>query len=82
MKSNEHRGIKVHQFSQLDLHSKGSFLQEFIRHPLLISKRYCTVIVIVAMTTNYRKFDVGLYVAITSVEPLRVYVYNEEVLLR
>lgn len=67
MKSNEHRGIKVHHFSQLDLQSKGSFVQQFIRHPLLISKR---------------KFDVGLYVAITSVEPLRVYVYNEEVLLR
>ena len=47
MKSNEHRGIKVQQFSQLDLHAEGSFVQQFIRHPLLISDRYCVVMVTV-----------------------------------
>ena len=31
---------------------------------------------------SYRKFDIGLYTVITSVDPLRVYVYNEEILLR
>lgn len=85
MKSNEHRGIKVHHFSQLDLQSKSSFVQQFIRHPLLISKRYDIVMVTIVIGNlfcYYRKFDIGLYVAITSVEPLRVYVYNEEVLLR
>lgn len=40
MKSNEHRGIKVHQLSQLKLDSEGSFVQQFIHRPLLISKRY------------------------------------------
>ena len=30
----------------------------------------------------YRKFDVGIYVAIMSVNPLRVYAYGEEILWR
>ena len=34
------------------------------------------------ITYMYRKFDIGVYTAITSVDPLRVYVYTEEVLVR
>ena len=29
-----------------------------------------------------RKFDIGVYTAITSIDPLRVYTYQEEILLR
>lgn len=32
--------------------------------------------------TCLRKFDFGIYVVITSIEPLRVYVYNGDILLR
>ena len=31
---------------------------------------------------SHRKFDIGLYTVITSVNPLRVYIYEEEILLR
>ena len=33
-------------------------------------------------TLMCRKFDIGVYTVITSVDPLRVYVYQEEILLR
>ncbi len=39
----------------------NTFLQEFISNPLLID--------------GY-KFDIGVYVVITSVKPLRIYVLN------
>ena len=29
-----------------------------------------------------RKFDIGIYVTLTSINPLRVYMYNSDVLLR
>ncbi len=42
--------------------AKNVFVQEFITNPLLIQGR---------------KFDVGVYVVITSFEPLRLYALNE-----
>jgi tubulin monoglycylase TTLL15 len=45
----------------------GKFVQEFITNPLLLGGR---------------KFDIGVYTAITSIDPLRVYTYHEELLLR
>ena len=55
--------------TELDL-NKGSddhFIQEYIANPLLIDKR---------------KFDIGLYTILTSIDPLRVYIYDQEVLIR
>ena len=55
--------------TELDL-NKGSddhFIQEYIANPLLIDKR---------------KFDIGLYTVLTSIDPLRAYVYDQEVLIR
>ena len=55
--------------TELDL-NKGSddhFIQEYIANPLLIDKR---------------KFDIGLYTVLTSIDPLRVYIYDQEVLIR
>lgn len=42
---------------------KSIFIQEFIANPLLF---------------NGYKFDIGVYVVITSVLPLRIYVHNGE----
>jgi hypothetical protein len=47
--------------------SRGSFLQEFVSRPLLVSGH---------------KFDIGVYTIITSVDPLRIYKYNGDVLFR
>ncbi|XP_072356359.1 probable tubulin polyglutamylase ttll-15 isoform X2 [Scyliorhinus torazame] len=66
-KSNQHRGIKIMSLRELELNSRGTFLQEFITHPLLI---------------DGRKFDIGVYTILTSIKPLRVYIYEEEVILR
>ncbi|XP_063229554.1 probable tubulin polyglutamylase ttll-15 isoform X2 [Bacillus rossius redtenbacheri] len=66
-KSNSHRGIRIRELPKLDLESSGTFVQEFVGNPLLVD--------------GY-KFDIGLYTVLTSIDPLRVYVYNGEVLFR
>ena len=66
-KSNNHRGIQIEKLDSLDLNSEGSFVQEFIHNPLLV---------------DGFKFDIGLYVTLTSVDPLRIYVHQSDVLLR
>ena len=56
-------------FTDIDL-SKGSdqnFVQEYIANPFLVDER---------------KFDIGIYTVLTSIDPLRVYVYDQEVLIR
>jgi len=66
-KSNNHRGIQIEKISNLKLDAEGSFVQEFIDNPLLVD--------------GY-KFDIGLYTTLTSIDPLRVYVHESDVLLR
>jgi len=66
-KSNNHRGIQIEKISNLQLDAEGSFVQEFIDNPLLVD--------------GY-KFDIGLYTTLTSIDPLRVYVHDSDVLLR
>lgn len=61
-KSNNHRGIKIEKLELLDLSSNNSFVQEFISNPLLI---------------DGHKFDVGTYVTLKSLKPLRIHIYNE-----
>jgi len=68
-KSNNHRGIHIKLPKDIDL-SKGSdqnFVQEYIANPFLVDER---------------KFDIGIYTVLTSIDPLRVYVYDREVLIR
>ena len=60
-KNSNHRGIKIEKLEDLDLDKKGSFVQEFIHDPFLVD--------------GY-KFDIGVYTMITSIDPLRIYVYN------
>ena len=66
-KNSNHRGIKIEPLEKLDLKSNGSFIQEFVQDPMLID--------------GY-KFDIGVYTYITSIDPLRIYVYNGDCLVR
>lgn len=66
-KRNSHRGIKIKKIEELDLKSDGSFVQEYVDKPFLIDKR---------------KFDIGVYTILTSIDPLRVYIVDGEVLIR
>ncbi|XP_019864292.1 PREDICTED: tubulin polyglutamylase TTLL6-like [Amphimedon queenslandica] len=66
-KSNKHRGIRVIKPKEINLNFEGSIVQEFITNPMII---------------DGRSFDIGVYVVITSINPLRVYVYGEEILWR
>ena len=67
LKSNDHRGIEIKPLAQLDLTAEGSFIQEFVDKPLLV---------------DGHKFDIGVYVVLTSVRPLRVYMHAGDVLFR
>lgn len=66
-KSNNHRGIKIEKLDNLNLGTEGSFVQEFVHNPLLVD--------------GY-KFDIGVYTIITSIQPLRVYIFMGDVLFR
>ena len=66
-KSNDHRGIRIQKIDEFDLDATGTFVQEYIDKPFLINKR---------------KFDIGVYVTLTSLNPLRLYIYDTDALLR
>lgn len=67
-KSSSHRGITIEQEHTVNLNGESETLvQEYMSNPLLI---------------DGKKFDIGIYAVLTSVEPLRVYIYDAESLLR
>ncbi|KAJ1528388.1 hypothetical protein ONE63_006803 [Megalurothrips usitatus] len=66
-KSNHHRGIRISNVNELDLAANDTFVQEYVDRPLLVD--------------GY-KFDIGVYTILTSVDPLRVYIYSGDVLFR
>ncbi|XP_045500000.1 probable tubulin polyglutamylase ttll-15 [Colias croceus] len=66
-KHNQHRGVYLKNVSEIDLSSGESFVQEFVQKPFLV---------------DGHKFDIGVYVALTSVNPLRVYWYKGDVIFR
>lgn len=66
-KHNQHRGVYLKNVTEIDLNSGESFVQEFVQKPFLV---------------DGHKFDIGVYVALTSVDPLRVYWYKGDVLFR
>ena len=51
----------------LNLQADGTFVQEYVGRPLLV---------------DGHKFDIGVYTIQTSIDPLRVYIYNGDMLLR
>lgn len=66
-KHNQHRHVYVRNVSEVRFDDADSFLQEFVEEPFLV---------------DGHKFDIGVYVTITSVDPLRVYIYGGDVLFR
>lgn len=66
-KNNQHRHIKIKKVSEIDFSKNDSFIQEFIANPLLV---------------DGHKFDIGVYTIITSINPLRLYIYTGDVLFR
>ncbi|XP_065357802.1 probable tubulin polyglutamylase ttll-15 [Calliphora vicina] len=66
-KHNEHRHIAIRAPEEINLNSNDSFVQEFLQNPFLVD--------------GY-KFDIGVYVVITSIDPLRLYIYTGDVLFR
>lgn len=66
-KHNQHRHIYIKNVNEIDFDNNGTFLQEFVDNPLLV---------------DGHKFDIGVYVIITSVDPLRVYIYKGDILFR
>jgi tubulin monoglycylase TTLL15 len=66
-KHNQHRGVFLKNVTEIDLSSGESFVQEYVQKPYLV---------------DGHKFDIGVYVVLTSVDPLRAYWYKGDVLFR
>ncbi|XP_035892063.1 probable tubulin polyglutamylase ttll-15 [Anopheles stephensi] len=66
-KNNQHRHIQIKDIDEIDFTNNETFVQEFIDDPLLVD--------------GY-KFDIGVYTVITSIDPLRVYIYKGDILFR
>ena len=53
--------------TELDLTSENTFIQQYVHDPLLV---------------DGRRFDIGVYVAVTSINPLRIYINQGDWLVR
>ena len=51
----------------MNLDQEDTFVQEYVEDPLLV---------------DGHKFDIGIYTILTSIDPLRVYIYDGDALLR
>jgi tubulin monoglycylase TTLL15 len=67
VKHHQHRHIKIKKIDEINLNDNMTFIQEFIENPLLV---------------DGHKFDIGVYTVITSIDPLRVYIYYGDILFR
>lgn len=66
-KHNQHRHINIKPVKEINYNDNDTFVQEYIDNPLLV---------------DGHKFDIGVYVIITSVNPLRAYIYKGDILFR
>ncbi|XP_076462884.1 putative tubulin polyglutamylase ttll-15 [Babylonia areolata] len=66
-KNNNHRGIHIKSAAELDMKKEGSFIQQYVDKPFLI---------------DGHKFDIGIYTILTSINPLRVYIVEDDALFR
>lgn len=67
VKHHQHRNIKIKRVEEINLNDNLTFVQEFVENPLLV---------------DGHKFDIGVYTIITSIDPLRVYIYHGDILFR
>lgn len=65
------RGVELKEASEISFemfgHANKYFAQVYVENPLLI---------------DGHKFDFGIYVLVTSIDPLRIYIYNKNTLIR
>lgn len=66
-KHHANRGVKIVTVDEIEFDESEYIYQKFIDKPFLI---------------DGHAFDLGIYVLITSVNPLRIYRYDEEIFLR
>lgn len=66
-KDHQNRGVRIVNMTDVNYDTENLFYQEFMDRPFLIDGRV---------------FDLGIFVLITSVDPLRIYRYTNEILLR
>ncbi len=67
VKSVSNRGVKLMQPSEINFEDQETFIQEFVEDPLLIDGYV---------------FDLGVFAVITSLDPIRLYIFDKEVLVR
>jgi tubulin monoglycylase TTLL15 len=67
VKNDSNRGIKIVDLSEVNYKSSKSFYQVFMEKPFLIDDRM---------------MDISVFVAVTSINPLRIYRYENDVHLR
>lgn len=67
VKHHQHRHIQIKKIEEINLANNLTFIQEYVGKPLLVD--------------GY-KFDIGVYTIITSIDPLRVYIYFGDILFR
>lgn len=66
-KHNQHRHINIKSVKEINFDDNDTFIQEYVDNPLLV---------------DGHKFDIGVYVIITSIDPLRIYIYKGDILFR
>ena len=64
-KLKSHRGISIKKASELDLNNSKTFIQLYVDKPFLV---------------DGRRFSLAIYVMTSSINPLRLYIYNDWVL--
>ncbi|CAB3386120.1 Hypothetical predicted protein [Cloeon dipterum] len=62
-----HGGVSIKSVDEVGKHPDETFVQEYVSNPLLI---------------DGRKFDIGVYVVVASLDPLRVYALDGDVVFR
>ncbi len=66
-KSIFNRHVRLRNSSEIDFSNSKFFVQEFVERPLL---------------NEGHMFDIGVFTVITSIDPLRIYIFHRDIILR